>query len=244
MNKRQDISVCWQKFEIVGGLLLSLIGLLILLLIHCQQKDTSLQIAKTAREMENFQIEISNKITSGQLAGSLLDSLLRGTQSEKLSAMIILENSTPLEFTEIVLAAVAVSDEDESIRTKAINILKMKGKSTFSQQILAKIRDQGRTTTEREVAEQAHKAVKKRIETELSKSLKLARLYYENNLMESAASEFNKVVHFLTPHKNVDQAFLTMANNSYLLKDYKRAADYYIKAAKNIVSNKNKGGMQ
>jgi len=234
-NGTNQLPVRWLKWDIIiGNTILVLLGILVGYFIHAQQIETNTKIAETAQEMENLRTELSNKIIQGQLASSIIEPLLKGSESERLTAMFILENSASDEFSETILAAIAIWDKDKQVRTEAIRILEKKGKSLFTQQALSRIKEAGLTKEEREAAIQAHNKVKNRLKETLNYRLALARTYYENGLYQSAANEFKEVEDLLVD-SNIDQGELELAKVNYKLKDFKSSAEHYIKATEKIL---------
>lgn len=233
-DNANQLPVRWQKWDIIlGNVILGVFGIIIGYFIHTQQIETNTRIAETTQAMEDLRAEISNKIVQGQLANSMIGTLLKGSESERLAAMFILENSTSDEFSETVFAAMAIWDKDERVRTEAIKILEKKGKSPFIQRILTMIKEKGVTKNEREAAIKAHEQVTKRAKNYLDSSLSLAREFYGIQLYQSAAEEFKKIENLLA-NQEIDEGELELAKVNYQLKNYKSAAEHYIKATEKI----------
>ena len=210
-----------------------MIGIFVGIFISFQQMATNKRIADASNRIENLRTEFSKKVMEGQLAVSLIDPLFKGSESEKLAALFILENSTSVQFNESILAAFAAFGKDETMRTKAIAFLMKKGKSAFTSEILKQINSEGATPEERRFAAIATQAVENRQKVELKETLKIANAYYEARLYQSAVEEFKKVEELMTG-TNIDQAELVLAKFAYDLKNYQEAAMRYIKATKKI----------
>lgn len=228
-----DLSLKWKKWDIIVKIILGTIGLLIAAIIPIQQLAINKRLSETSQSMENLRTEVSNRITQGQLASSLIEPLFKGSESERLAAMFILENSTSDSLSEIVLNSVALTDMDEKIRLEAIKVLEERGKSLITQKTLNEIKEKASSAKEREAATLAQQKVAIRARPELKRILDLARIYYKNDLYQSAAEEFKKIEDLLTDIE-VDKAELALARVAYSSDDPKSAAEHYIKATEKI----------
>jgi len=232
-NMTKELSLGWKKWDILSKIFIGIIGILIAVIIQSQNLKMQKLIAETTQEMENQRTEFSNKLAQGQLASSLIESLIKGTKTEKQMALNILKYTESQELINPIIGTIALADPDESVRIDAINVLEEKGKSYNTQQILNQIKEKGTTAKEREAASIAQQKVTERAQNELKKGLDLARIFHKEGLYQSAADEFKKIEDLLSD-SDVDQAELALAKVTFSLRDYKAAAEHYIKATQQI----------
>jgi len=210
----------WKKWDIISKIILGLLGIAVTFFIQYQQWILAKRMDRTNREFEKSRIMISR----GQLASTLIENVIKGSEKEKKLALAILESTTSDMYPRIV-EALAVEAPDEPTRKHAIELLGKKG-DVKSARVLSQIMASNVPPQERTIAMDAWQRIKLRM-------LKNARAFYEAGLYQSAAEEFKNVVALLSDSE-ADSTELELAGIAMKMQDYEQAASHYMKATEKI----------
>lgn len=231
-TNKNELNATWKKADVFTRIIISALGVFIALYIPYLELNTQKIITEQTVEAETHRTELTTKIAQSQLTVSLISQLSKGDARERKMAMEIIKHTdASQEFINAIASAIALSDPDKNVRMIAIDVLKEKGRSQSTQEVLKNIKKSGQSQLERDAATIAQEEVEIRIQSDLNKGLKLARSFYETGLYQSAAFEFKKLEKLLAKTE-IDEAQLELARVAYNMNDFKTASEYYLKSIK------------
>jgi hypothetical protein len=194
--------------DVYGKLLIGIAGLWFGFLISDQQRQLTKEISDQQRLITEGVSASQLNVQKSQLAASLINSLLKGNEKERLLALAALEfvdESLSNRFLDIL----AKHDPDASVRLRVIEVMGAKGGGT-ARQTLEFIQQQGKTEAEREGARIAEAS----LTSKFKESLKKARTFFELGQLEIAAEYFYEASKYVD-ESQVDGSKLAVARSHY-----------------------------
>ena len=218
-QNRNDISMSnkrrLEKIDIWGGIIIAALGILTPSTIFIIEKNTS-------KKIDDLKIKIAESemtISRGQFAANLIDPLIKGSESERIIAMILLESAGDTSLASTIFQALALYDENYKIRLQAIRALGRKGRSDVKK-ILLNIEKKGKTKEERAAAKIAEQNINFR------ENLRKAKIYFEMEKWEIAANYYFEATKY-TDSTQVNIQELIIAKSEYDHNGYKNASLKY-----------------
>lgn len=213
----------------LGSIIVAILGLIATIYVTCQQTKSAQKIEhlriQSAQQIEKLHTQIAESeldISRSQVATTLIPQLIKGTESERIISMIILENIGDSTLTTKIFQALALNDPMVEIRLQAIRALGRKGGKDIKP-LLVNIGKQGKTREEREAAKKAEQNVTFR------ENLKKARAFFFIEKWEAAATFYNEA--FLAADSaqfsKEDKNNLTAAKIFMETKSFKDAANKF-----------------
>ena len=167
--------------------LLTIASLAVSIYIAGKQIEASRDIQNINSRLTSNQMAMSRSQFSASLAASLMDPLIKGTESERLIAMIILESAADSLATSI-FAGLALQDQNVNVRLQAIRALGRKGVGATAREALTAVQKSAKTGSEKKTAAQAEK------ELSFREKLRLARVMYGQELWQSAVQYYKEAL--------------------------------------------------
>ncbi len=196
-------------------------------LLNNQQQQLTKEIENTRQSVSESQLDVQKSQSESQLnlqtnqfAASLISSLLRGSERERLLALAALESVDKKQwqrFSEIL----AQHDSDAGVRLKAIEGLGKKGDGA-ARQTLVTIQEEGKTKADREEAKLAEAS----LAGKLKDNLKKARAFFDIGQWESAAKFFYEASKY-AGESQVESSALAVAKSHYEHGGYREAASAF-----------------
>ena len=221
----------WTKWDVIGKSILGVFGIMVTIIIQCQQlnqfkliEKNKLLISQIIEDNRRSSEETRIKISKAQLAGNLIENIIKGEIKEMKVALAILESTAP-ELHLRILEALADKAENIQIRKQTIKELGKKG-DTQSLGVLSKILNSNVPSEELEAAKKSQQEIAFR-------ALKNAMALYEVGHNWGAVNEFRKIED-LSGDFDIDQKELEQAKLKFKLGEYKSAAQHYVKAFERI----------
>lgn len=218
------------KFEVdLGTILLGILGAIATIIITYLQINSSHEIEnlrlQSSNQIEELRIQIAESeldISRSQVAAALMPLLIKGSESERIIAMIILENIGDSTLTTKIFQGLALNDPKVEIRLQAIRVLGRKGGKDIKP-LLVNIGKQGKTLEERDAAKRAERNVAFR------ENLNNANAFYTIARWQEADSSFYKASLAVdsTLLTKEDKNKLTAAKIFMETKSFKDAAKKY-----------------
>jgi hypothetical protein len=210
-----------------GTMIIGIAGLLSGYLISNQQqrvsKEISYQQQQGTKEIEEVRKGVSENqlnLQKNQFAASLINSLLNGSETERLLALAALEGVDETLWKKY-LEILAQHDSEAAVRRQAIEGLGKKGDGTV-RQTLVTIQAEGKTKVEREEAKLAEASLTRKF----SENLRTARTFFDMGQWESAAHYFYETARY-APESQVESSKLALAKSHYEHGGYREAADEF-----------------
>jgi hypothetical protein len=231
-REHPEAEFTWKKRDIISKIILTALGILVTLVIQYQQcrqarvaEENKMKITEMIQENDRKFRELNLKLSEGQLASALIDSILSGELKERLVALTILESTTPGLHLRIV-EALAMSSGDSQTKKLMTEELGDKGNAN-SLKVLSNVAGSDIPNEEKSLAKQSiHKII--------YRVLKNAKGFYDVDYYPGAAEEFHKIAKYSTHLDNIDQKKLAVAETQYILGHYREAAKNYMDAFKNV----------
>ncbi|OLD27720.1 MAG: hypothetical protein AUJ04_03365 [Acidobacteria bacterium 13_1_40CM_3_55_6] len=207
-----------------GGLIIGIVGLLFGYLAGVRQQKQSQELnnqqLELTRETEEKRLEFSNSqlnLQKAQFAASLINSVLKGSETERLLALVALEGVDKYlweKYSEIL----ARYDSDPAVRRQVIEGLGKKGEGTVRQTLIT-IQEQGKTPADRVEAKRAEANLTSR----LKENLHRAKAFFDIGQWKSAADYFYEASKYVDKTQ-VDGSKLILARSHYEHGGYQEAA--------------------
>jgi len=168
-------------------IIVGIFGILVPLFIAYQNVTLTKDLERIRNQISESQLNI----TRSQFAAGLMEPLIKGSESERLTAMIVLESAAD-SLAAKIFAGLALHDPNVKIRLEAIRALGRKGVGEATKQTLTTIQQRGKTEIERKAAGLANKDLSFR------ENLRIAKVFFDQGRWESA------VQYYIEASQNVD----------------------------------------
>ena len=223
----------WQKADIIGKVLLGILGIAVTFVIQYNQFKQSKTSERNNFEMQHMvqennmrMQETRNKIYEGQLADSLIENIIKGSEKEQKIAIAILRDTIPKMYNSI-LEVLATNSPHEEIRKETIRELGKRGNISHIQS-LQEISDSRRSEEEAREAENAQQVI-------LRSYIQTAKILYKQGNHNAALEEFMRFaddLHILGDEVNMDQ--MEMALKAAKKKKTREAITGFLRAVQKV----------
>lgn len=212
-TSRTELGRFHKAVDIWAKVLIGIAGLIIGYFISQQQQQSMKDIENTRKEVSEGQINVQKS----QVAASLINSLVNGSEEQRRLALILLERVDP-SLWEKIIKELAQHDAAETVRLTAIEGLGRKGDGSV-RPILETIQKEGKTEADRQTAKVAEAS----LTDKFRENLKTARAYFAIGRYENAAESFYEAAKYVD-QSQLDRQQLVIAKSHYEHGGYREAA--------------------